>query len=214
MSGLAASTLSELSSLYDERKKFCMVQHPSSAFCSNGCINIYNDILSTNSLIEEADLVGNADDHSMLEVCARRITPLTKYPHEVGSRSNVKIRQRIKPTWQDANFLFVDAMLGITQNFRLPTSQNQTLLKLCYSLIPYARLHLFSVSQTFDLVKPLSPKLGSHVQEMIDFQVSELMCGQLLMHSGGATGNVSTPFSSHQADKNDAIHLTSQLNCR
>ena len=92
MSGLAASTLSELSSLYDERKKFCMVQHPSSAFCSNGCINIYNDILSTNSLIEDADLVSNADDHTMLEVCARRITPMTKYPLAKHTCSNVKIR--------------------------------------------------------------------------------------------------------------------------
>ena len=68
-------------------------------------------------------------------------------------------------------------MLGITQNFRLPTSQNQTMLKMCYSLIPYARLHLFSISQSFDLVKPLNPKAGSNVQDLIDFQVSELMCG-------------------------------------
>ena len=51
MSGVAANLLSELSNVFSKSSKFCMVQHPSSAFCYNSPINIYNDILSLNSLI-------------------------------------------------------------------------------------------------------------------------------------------------------------------
>lgn len=60
---MAATLMSELSSLYDEKRKICFVQHPSSSLCSNGVISIYNNILSTNSLIEDADIVVNTDDH-------------------------------------------------------------------------------------------------------------------------------------------------------
>lgn len=112
MSGLASNALSELSGLYDKCDKFCMVQHPSSAFCSNSCINIYNDVLSINSLIEDADFVADVDDHSLIDVCSKRITPKTPYP--AGSTSDFKIARRMKPGLQDTNFLFVDSILGLT----------------------------------------------------------------------------------------------------
>jgi len=120
MSGLASNVLSELSSVYDKCNKFCMVQHPSSAFCSNSCINIYNDVLSINSLIEDANFVADVDDHSLIDVCSKRITPKTAYPP--GTSTGFKIARRMKPGLQDTNFLFVDSLLGITQSLRLPNS--------------------------------------------------------------------------------------------
>ena len=117
MSGVASNLLTELSNLYPKSLKFCMVQHPSSAYCFNSSINIYNDILSIHQLIEEGDIVADVDDQSLIDVCAKRYAP--KVPL---FGSGFKISKRIKPTIQDANNLFVDSLLGITQNFRLPTS--------------------------------------------------------------------------------------------
>jgi hypothetical protein len=115
----------------------CMVQHPSSAFCFNSCINIYNDILTLNQLIDHADIVIDIDDMSLIDVCSK---------HIAKSNSGYKVFKTKRPQFEDANSLFVDSMLAITQNLRLPTSQNQTLLKLSTSLIPYFRLHHFSIS--------------------------------------------------------------------
>ena len=141
MSGVASNLVADLSNLYPKSLKFCMVQHPSSAYCYNSSINIYNDILSINQLIEEADIVADVDDQSLIDVCAKRYAP------KVALRgSGYKVSKRIKPTIRDANQLFVDSLLGITQNFRMATSQNQSLLKMATSLIPYFRLHHFSVS--------------------------------------------------------------------
>ena len=112
MSGFASSILSELSQRYDKCDRFCLVQHPSSAFCSNSCLNIYNDVLSINSLIEDADFVADVDDHSLVDVCSKRITPKTAYPR--GSTTGFKVSRRIKPGLQDTNRLFVDAILGLT----------------------------------------------------------------------------------------------------
>jgi len=141
MSGVAANILSEISSQYNKVPKFCMVQHPSSAFCFNSTMNIYNDILSINSLIEDAEIVASVDDMSLIDVCAKKSA--SKVP---PYSSGFKVFQKQRPTLEDANNLFVDSLLGITQSLRLPCSQNQTLLKMMTSLIPYSRISLFSVS--------------------------------------------------------------------
>ena len=114
MSGFASNLLQQLSDQYPKSTKFCMVQHPSSAFCFNSCINIYNDILSLNALTDHADIVADTDDMSLIDVCAKR-----KVSKSSIYTSGFKVP---KPTFKDANALFVDSLLGISQNFRLPTS--------------------------------------------------------------------------------------------
>jgi hypothetical protein len=115
MSGAAANILSELSNMYPKIPKFCMVQHPSSAFCFDSSLNIYNDILSINSLIEDAEIVASVDDMSLIDVCAKRSSSMLP-----PNSSGYKVFKKQRPTLEDANNLFVDAMLGITQSLRLP----------------------------------------------------------------------------------------------
>lgn len=98
MSGVASNLVADLSNLYPKSLKFCMVQHPSSAYCYNSSINIYNDILSINQLIEEADIVADVDDQSLIDVCAKRYAPKVAL-----QGSGYKVSKRIKPTIQDAN---------------------------------------------------------------------------------------------------------------
>lgn len=125
MSGVASNLLTELSNIFSKTSKFCMVQHPSSAFCYNSPINIYNDILSLNSLIQEAEIVADVDDMSLIDVYCKKYAPKQRQYN-----SSFKVAKKIKPTLDNANEVFVDSLLGISSNFRLPTSQNQTLQKL------------------------------------------------------------------------------------
>jgi len=39
-------------------------------------MNIYNDILSINSLIEDAEIVASVDDMSLVDVCVKRSAPM------------------------------------------------------------------------------------------------------------------------------------------
>lgn len=141
MSGTACHLLQELATHHPKTTKLCFVQHPSSAFCYNSCINLYNDILTLNHLIDSADMVVDVDDMSLIDVCAKRhASKVYLY------NSSFKQFKSKRPTYEDANELLVDAMLGMTSTFRLPTTQNQTMLKFATSLIPYFRLHHFSIS--------------------------------------------------------------------
>ena len=87
---------------------------------------------------------------SLIDVYCKKFAPKKRCYN-----SSFKVAKKIKPTLDNANEVFVDSLLGITSNFRLPTSQNQTMQKMQISLIPYKRLHLFSVSQTFDIMKEI-----------------------------------------------------------
>lgn len=124
-SGMGTLLISKIREEYSDRMMatFSVVPSPK---VSDTVVEPYNATLSMNQLIEHADETFCIDNEALYNICQRTL----KLP---------------QPTHSDLNNLVSAVMSGITTCLRYPGQLNSDLRKLAVNLIPFPRLHFFTV---------------------------------------------------------------------
>jgi tubulin beta len=118
-----------------------------------GSIEVYNTLLTTNSLIEYGDLVTMLDNTAAAKAC--------------GLNSKID-----RPELRDLNQAFAHYMCNVTSNFRFPGQLNMSMRKLATNLVMFPRLKFFKPSQTF-----WGYPAGSYHKEKMSTMVSDVVIG-------------------------------------
>lgn len=149
-SGLGTLLVSKIREEYPDRimSTFSVLPSPE---VSSTVVEPYNCTLSIHQLVENADAVFTIDNEALFNICRR----------------SLNIQQ---PTFTQLNRLVSSVMSGITCSLRFPGQLNADLRKLAVNLIPFPRLHFFSVGYA-----PLVPP-DSHAYRSLSVQE---LAGQL-----------------------------------
>lgn len=131
-SGLGTLVLSEIREEFPDRI-MCAYSVLPSPKVSETVVEPYNCTLSIHQLVENADAVFAIDNEALYDICTKGL----------GVKS---------PEFSDLNRLIAGVMTGITCSLRFPGQLNADLRKLAVNLIPFPRLHFFSVGYA-----PLAP---------------------------------------------------------
>jgi tubulin beta len=102
----------------------------------------YSAILSINQLIENSDETFCIDNQALYDICMRSL-----------KLSN--------PSYRDLNHLVSSVMSGVTACLRFPGQLNSDLRKLAVNMVPFPRLHFFTVG-----LAPLSGPSASSSQSV------------------------------------------------
>lgn len=97
-----------------------------SAKVSEVVVEPYNATLSIHQLVENADETFCIDNEALYDICRRTL----KHPN---------------PSYGELNHLVSRVMSGLTTGFRFPGQLNSDLRKLAVNLVPFPRLHFFTV---------------------------------------------------------------------
>lgn len=124
-SGLGTLLLSKIREEFPDRM-ICTFSVLPSPKVSDTVVEPYNATLSLHQLIENADQVMCIDNEALFDICMRTL--------KIAS-----------PTYGDLNHLVSLVMSGITSSFRFPGQLNSDLRKLSVNLVPFPRLHFFTV---------------------------------------------------------------------
>lgn len=148
---------------------------------SDVVVEPYNSVLTVNQLIETCDEVQVIDNEALYDICAKSL--------------------RIKtPTYGDINHLVSAAMSGVTSCLRFPGQLNADLRKLAVNLIPFPRLHFFTVGIAPLVSRANQPYYIDSIQElasqMLDAKNTMCACdprhGKHLTAAAMFRGRVST----------------------
>ena len=101
---------------------------------SDTVVEPYNAILSTQQLTEFSDETFCIDNEALYDICLRTL-------------------QIKNPSYQHLNYLISIVMSGITTSLRYPGQLNSDLRKLAVNMVPFPRLHFFTLGQA-----PLYPE--------------------------------------------------------
>lgn len=124
-SGLGTLLVSSIREEYPDRMMCTYSVFPSPKV-SNTVVEPYNCTLSVHQLVENADCVFAIDNEALFNIC----------------QGSLKLDQ---PSYSDLNRLVSSVMSGITCSLRFPGQLNADLRKLAVNLVPFPRLHFFSV---------------------------------------------------------------------
>lgn len=86
----------------------------------------YNATLAVHQLVENADETFCIDNEALHDICRRSLG-------------------RAHPSYAELNALVARVMAGLTTGFRFPGQLNADLRKLAVNLVPFPRLHFFTV---------------------------------------------------------------------
>ncbi|KAF6002661.1 hypothetical protein CCYA_CCYA08G2291 [Cyanidiococcus yangmingshanensis] len=125
-SGLGTLLISKIREEYPDRM-MCTYSVMPSPKVSDTVVEPYNATLSIHQLVENADEVFCIDNEALYDICQRTL-------------------KLTNPSYADLNKLVSGVMSGITCSLRFPGQLNSDLRKLAVNLIPFPRLHFFSVS--------------------------------------------------------------------
>lgn len=123
-SGLGTLLVSNLRDEFNDRMLATYSVAPSSD--SDTVVEPYNSILAMNQLVEVADETFCLDNHALYKIYQNTL----KVPH---------------PKYEDLNQLVASVMSGVTTSLRYPSQLNSDLRKLAVNLVPFNRLHFFTV---------------------------------------------------------------------
>ncbi|CAG9311408.1 unnamed protein product [Blepharisma stoltei] len=87
----------------------------------------YNATFSVNKLVENADSCIMLDNDALYKICQENL----------GMEA---------PTYSDLNNVASSAIAGITSPIRFPSTLNSSWRKVCMNLVPFPRLHFFTIS--------------------------------------------------------------------
>lgn len=178
-SGLGTLLLTLLKDEYPDRIMTTYSVFPSAV--SNSVLEPYNTLLSLNQLVEFADQCITFDNDALSNICQRQF----------------KINY---PAFEEMNHIAALAMSGVTSSLRFPGLLNNNLRKLAVNMVPFPRLHFYTVG-----IAPLNSLVQSRyqresVQDILrqQFAPSNVLCtvnpqrGRYLTGSCMVRGNVST----------------------
>jgi len=124
-SGMGTLLISKIREEYPDRM-MCTYSVVPSPKVSDTVVEPYNCTLSIHQLVENADEVFCIDNEALYDICFRTL----------------KLE---KPSYGDLNHLVSAVMSGITCSLRFPGQLNADLRKLAVNLVPFPRLHFFTV---------------------------------------------------------------------
>ncbi|KAI5452866.1 hypothetical protein NCC49_006405 [Naganishia albida] len=124
-SGLGALLLSKIREEYPDRMLCDFAIFPSPKV-SDTVVEPYNALLSAHNLVENTDISVCLDNEALYDIC----------------QNTLKIKQ---PEYEQLNGLIAKVMSGFTTTLRFPGVLNSDLRKLAVNMIPFPRLHFFSV---------------------------------------------------------------------
>ena len=140
-SGMGTLLISKLREEYPDRIMMSFPIFPSPKV-SDVVVEPYNATLSIHQLVENADEVMVIDNEALYDICYKTL----------------KLEQ---PTFGDLNHLVSAVMGGITCCLRFPGQLNSDLRKLGVNLIPFPRLHFFTIG-----FAPLTSRAGSNYRKV------------------------------------------------
>lgn len=123
--GMGTLLLSKVREEYPDRMMATFSVMPSPKV-SEVVVEPYNATLSVHQLVENSDETFCIDNEALHDICQRTL----KLP---------------SPTYGDYNYLVSAVMSGITTCLRFPGQLNSDLRKLAVNMIPFPRLHFFTV---------------------------------------------------------------------
>lgn len=124
-SGLGTLLAERIHDEYSDRMFATYSVAPSSD--SDAVVEPYNSILALNQLADNTNENFCFDNQSLYNIYQK----VLKVPH---------------PKYDDLNSLVATVMSGVTTSLRYPSQLNSDLRKLAVNLVPFTRLHFFSVS--------------------------------------------------------------------
>ncbi|GAA6018688.1 hypothetical protein JCM10207_009013 [Rhodosporidiobolus poonsookiae] len=124
-SGMGTLLISKIREEYPDRMMatFSVVPSPK---VSDTVVEPYNATLSIHQLVENSDETFCIDNEALYDICNRTLKLST-------------------PTYRDLNGVVSLVMSGITTCLRFPGQLNSDLRKLAVNMVPFPRLHFFSV---------------------------------------------------------------------
>ncbi|KAI5796554.1 Tubulin/FtsZ, GTPase domain-containing protein [Geopyxis carbonaria] len=124
-SGMGTLLLSKVREEFPDRMMatFSVVPSPK---VSDTVVEPYNATLSVHQLVENSDETFCIDNEALYDICTRTL----------------KLNS---PSYGDLNHLVSAVMSGITTCFRFPGQLNSDLRKLAVNMVPFPRLHFFTV---------------------------------------------------------------------
>merc|ERR1712036_65933 len=126
-SGLGTLLLLKIRDAYPDRLTTTYSVYPSPKI-SDTVVEPYNAVLASHQLLENADQTYVIDNEALYTIS----NDLLKEP---------------SPTYSFLNFLISKVMTGVTASIRFPGRLNQDLRKLGVNLVPFPRLHFFTIAQ-------------------------------------------------------------------
>ncbi|KAL0932725.1 beta-tubulin, partial [Colletotrichum truncatum] len=145
----------------------------------------YNATLSVHQLVENSDETFCIDNEALYDICRRTLNQ----PH---------------PSYGELNKLVARVMSGLTTGFRFPGQLNADLRKLAVNLVPFPRLHFFTVGFAPLTTSSAYMNLGVSelTQQMFDpknvMSASDYRNGRFLTCSAIYRGKVSTKHIEEQ----------------
>uniref|UniRef100_A0A060T354 Tubulin beta chain n=1 Tax=Blastobotrys adeninivorans TaxID=409370 RepID=A0A060T354_BLAAD len=124
-SGMGTLLISRIREEYPDRmiSTFSVVPSPK---VSDTVVEPYNATLSINQLVDNSDETFCIDNEALYDICQKTL----KLP---------------QPSHGDLNSLVSAVMSGVTTSLRFPGQLNSDLRKLAVNLVPFPRLHFFTV---------------------------------------------------------------------
>ena len=124
-SGMGTLLISKIREEFPDRMMatFSVVPSPGE---SDTVVEPYNTTLSVHQLVENSDETFCIDNHALNEICKKTL----KLP---------------SVSFGDMNHLVSTVMSGVTAGLRFPGQLNSDLRKLAVNMVPFPRLHFFSV---------------------------------------------------------------------
>ncbi|GMM51827.1 hypothetical protein DASB73_027900 [Starmerella bacillaris] len=144
-SGLGTLLMTNLRDEYADRMIASYSVFPS--IDSDTVVEPYNSVLALSQLLESTNETFCLDNHAMYSIFQR----------------NLKISQ---PSYGDINKLVAQVMSGVTTSLRYPGELNSDLRKLAVNLVPFNRLHFFTVGY--------APLFASAAKKFTNLSVPEL----------------------------------------
>lgn len=120
-SGLGSLLLERLSVDYGKKSKLGFNIYPSPQI-SNACVEPYNSILATQSLLEHEDVAVVLDNEAIYDICRR----------------NLDIE---RPTYTNLNRLIAQVISSLTASLRFDGALNVDITEFQTNLVPYPRIH-------------------------------------------------------------------------
>ena len=120
-SGLGSLLLERLTADYGKKPKLGFNIMPSPQI-SNACVEPYNSVLSTHSLLEHEDVSVVLDNEGIYDICRR----------------NLAIE---RPTFTNLNRLIAQVISSLTASLRFDGALNTDVNEFQTNLVPYPRIH-------------------------------------------------------------------------
>jgi len=153
-SGMGTLLLLKLRDGYPDRLTTTYSVYPSPKV-SDTVVEPYNAVLASHQLLENADQTYVIDNEALYTI------------------SNDLLKEA-SPTYSFLNFLISKVMTGVTASIRFPGRLNQDLRKLGVNLVPFPRLHFFTIAQA-----PLfSPRNADYVKLYVQELTTQVWSGK------------------------------------